>query len=296
MKRRSGWIAIGLTGILAVSAIAADRTAHDSQSVAAQAAADTIRANGLNVGLNDHTAVAAFPGSPIVGRIVQTLQTKTSLPLFGPTWLPMKPAMDPKPYADVSALLYATKNHDEVTLIYTDKPVAINSPELTSQYGGLARQLGDFGADAYPTHAAAVKAESRYWVFRQPSGAAEHISLGGGIVGVVSNIQREHVAGNDQTYGDITWKEGAWTFQVSGSELQDNLNVAKSMVAYIAKHPMPEKAGYVSVDNGGDGEHTEADWVLGNDVLHCGNYHDAIENLQMVESTELLTQDTWKKL
>lgn len=69
----------------------------------------------------------------------------------------------------------------------------------------------------------------------------------------------------------VQWHEGEWTLQVNNSTVADDTDLAKTLVAYLQAHFLPETHGLLVVANAGDGEHSSLAWTDGPVVYWCGD-------------------------
>ncbi len=105
------------------------------------------------------------------------------------------------------------------------------------------------------------------------------MDLGNGIQGLYAYVPRGG--------GIIEWREGEWALRIAGSSFTADRSLAESIVAYLHTHLLPETHGLLTVNNGGDGQHTSLFFAFGNVVYTAWDYHhahSAMQALQMAAS------------
>lgn len=224
----------------------------------------------------------------VVQEVTRDLEGRTSLPVIGPTYVPMRPPTDPRPWNAVSAWVQLSATSYQVDLTYTDTALPVNSPALHDpQNTGLARILGGYGLQRCTSPQQAWATASR--LDRMPPNTLKWptspVSLQPGLEGKV-HMEPDLPSGSS---GVVTWRQSGWQFMVCGGPLDSMVAFSKQLSVYVSHHPLPHSQGFVFVNDGGDGEHTTISWIVKNDVYNCSNYHSAQQALRMARSIQPMT-------
>ena len=180
------------------------------------------------------------------------------------------------PGQSLGATTSAGRSGYAVNLYWTDTPRAVNSPLLTRDIG-LGSVLGSFGGTRYASARAAHKhltTAMPYYFSKAPAGARlTRITL---VPGVVAQV----VSGTN-ILGQVNWRQDGWRFQVN--QVAD-VTLARTIARYVEHHRLPKGPGLFVVASAGDGEHTNANWVVASMVYEASNYHLALSALAMADS------------
>ncbi|QSO45570.1 hypothetical protein [Alicyclobacillus mengziensis] len=220
--------------------------------------------------------------SSIVKESMQYILSRTDIPLLAPT----VPTYAPTPYGTLrrmDAQVSASPTSYNVYLQWANKTLPLNSPALKQPPNtGLAAVIGGFGAKVYSTPQVAeaqLKVPQRgidpAYVQPPTNEPATPVDLGHGILGTLYKSQFDPI---------VQWHEGEWTIQVTDTKAQYDIQVAKKLVAYFNTALLPETKGVFGVNVAGDGDHTSAQWVFGDVVYTCSDYHSALQAAKMAAS------------
>lgn len=238
----------------------------------------------------------AHPASPTVDAACGARSTR-------PDWLPVVaaamaavgtpplPALAPVGFsieesAPNSATVARTSQGYEVSLFVCPTPLPVNSPGVgSSACGAMANVYGSFGGTAYPSATAAAAALPAASAAPSGCGATSTAQASGGGISVVATLWRSPSTGICQ----VNWQRGAWTFVLvgdlgggsAGNPLEPWTAVASSILAQLARAPLPGGPGVVSVDVAPDGIHTTCSFVLGPDLYTGSADHQATEALAL---------------
>lgn len=209
----------------------------------------------------------------------------SKVPLMAPTEPTYAPHANSQwPYMGAEVSSSATSY--SVDLQWANKELPTDSPKLSQPPNtGLGQVVGSFGGTLFSSHSIALNQLYRNKTsmgdiapsyIAPPKNVKEKpVYLGHGIEGEALQVQDDPI---------LEWHEGDWTLQVTDMPTHDEIPTAKRIVTYLNSHLLPETHGVFGVNLAGDGEHTSAEWVYGNEVYSCSDYHYALQAAEMAVS------------
>jgi hypothetical protein len=223
------------------------------------------------------TATTSTPASfpPVVNDAMEALEPR-------PPGLEA-PATLPAVAGAISAETSGLGGTYSVTLIATEKPEPVNSPQLAAAAANPASDLGTFSTTRAASLAAAttyLRASSSQYI-SACAAPADHVQLGG-----------TTARGCPTAQGDaLTWAEGPWEIQVSlvgGS--RPPTATALALAAWLKSHSLPETSeGVVSVSVPGTPEagtttSSVVTWQAGEDVYQVSAPGGELRALELAAS------------
>ncbi|WML48717.1 hypothetical protein RCG23_00785 [Neobacillus sp. PS3-34] len=217
-----------------------------------------------------------------IDQAMQYLQMRSNvshISLMAPT----KPIFTPN-VQYMGGKVSAAKDSYSVNLISTDKQLPINSPLLSSRkYDQMSNLIGGFGGTIYSSSKIAMAqlyntpANDLAPAYQlPPNSPSTKVGLGKGITGTAYD-----------SFPMVEWHEGKWTLQVWDGTLQQDIQEAKNIVAYLDTHLLPPTYGVFGENIAGDGYHTSVEWVYGNAVYSCFSYHSGLQAAVMAVSARV---------
>ncbi len=192
----------------------------------------------------------------------------------------------PVRYMGAQVSTYSHGGAYSVTLLATGMPLPVNSPALLSLETQAMNIIGTFGGVRYRTAAVAKSqlyrppAHSLAPAYQPPPRApARAVELGHGVDGRQYDVMK---AGSGVPM--VEWRTGGWTFQVWDGTSRQNLEQARTVVAFLSTHRLPQTYGVFGENIAGDGQHTSVAWQYGDMVYACFDYASGLQAAQMAVS------------
>ena len=252
---------------------------HRSPSAAAVLAftgfltAGTLIANAATGAATTTSSTVRTQFNPVVQQAMAYVWDRTDMPLQAPTYVGGH--LGGGSY--LTALVTASAHQYAVNLQTTTTPMSINNPAINDvSNNGLANIVGSYGSKLYSSASAAQAAFYRYVIydFASANTKMRTVNLLHGIQGTLTEDANEAV----------TWQEGNWRLQVQGGPQASNVALARQLVGYLNQYLLPETHGVLTVENAGDGEHTNLVWAFGKQLYYASDYHIAKNAVKMAMS------------
>jgi hypothetical protein len=215
-----------------------------------------------------------FP--PPVREALFSLRGRTRAILAGPVRFPGL-----RPGTPLSATTAVSQASYTVTFYRCGRALPLNSPAVNGpDCGGLVHLYGWFGAATESSPASALSHVVHMGSASCPSGGpptTAAVKLDTDVAATLRSCAQIGAVG-------ASWRLGQWTFWLFGSP-QLGIGwrgLADQLISGARVMSLPRGPGLFEVGLGGDGEHSEAGWVLGSDVVDIANYHSAITALRSV--------------
>lgn len=200
------------------------------------------------------------------------LEGHTSVPLVAPTNLP----------SGLSATLLVAAGDYEVSLYRCSRVLGLNNPAIggSPDCSGEGAVFASFGGRLSPT----TTSETLTKLVSTPTcapgaGTAESaVILGDGVQGMLTTSM--------SSVCDLRWTQRGWIIDIGQSDgaLSQVQPLASQVIKTMAIEQLPAARGVLAITDAGDGEHTTAYWLQGNDLYSVGGYHLASVALTLLGS------------
>ncbi|RLQ94621.1 hypothetical protein [Falsibacillus albus] len=216
---------------------------------------------------------------PVIADAMEYVKDHTKISLMAPAKADFKPNVQ-----YMSAKATADQKSYSVNLISTDKPIPLNSPTLSSvEYDDMNKLIGRFSATAYssPEDAKAQLHKSYEGDIAPayqppPDSESTKVDLGHGITGTAYS-----------SFPMVEWNEGKWTLQVWDGTLEQDIQEAQKIVAFLDTNLLPPTDGVFGENLAGDGQHTTAAWAYGNTVYSTFSYQSGLMAAEMAAASRV---------
>ncbi len=264
------------TSTIAVTTTSAGPTTTTPATSTSPAKSTTTTTAGTTTAGTTTSTVPHPPFAPVVDQAMQTIRPRPP-GLEAPDALPGAPAY-------VSAEATGLGGTYSVTLVATDKPVPVNSPQLAAVAAKQSSDLGSFST--IPASSPAVAAE--HVQSSQSNGLAP--CTGASTVATVPGARGASSCPTPQGVA-LNWHSAQWLVQVGGvGGAKAPLTTAAAVAGWLASHSLPAATGgVVSVSvpessQAGSTSSTEVMWYLGSDVYEVTALRDELAALDMAAS------------